>query len=74
MRKSFVDLLSQSIAGKVVLLRVDFNAPIKNGEVTDTTRINASLETIQELSSLGAKIVIISHLNRPGGKVVESID
>ena len=72
MRKTFSQLLSQSIEGKVVLVRVDFNAPIKDGKVTDNTRLKASLGTIQSLSKRGAKVVLVSHLNRPGGQVVES--
>ena len=69
---SFTDLLSQDIAGKVVLVRVDFNAPIKDGQVTDNTRLKASVGTIQSLTKQGAKVVLVSHLNRPGGQVVEA--
>lgn len=72
MRKSFTDLLKQSLQGKVVIVRVDFNTPIHEGQVTDNTRIKASLGTIQALTNQGAKVVLISHLNRPGGKIVES--
>ncbi|QKX01933.1 phosphoglycerate kinase [Wolbachia endosymbiont of Cruorifilaria tuberocauda] len=50
---------------KVVLLRVDFNVPIKNGEVHDTTRILRAIPTIQYLTNADAKIVIISHLGHP---------
>jgi phosphoglycerate kinase len=50
---------------KVVLLRVDFNAPIKNGEISDVTRILRSLPTIQHLINVNAKVVIISHFGRP---------
>ena len=72
MRKSFTDLLNQSLKSKVVLVRVDFNTPIKDGVVSDNTRIKASIETINALTQRGAKVVLISHLNRPGGQVVES--
>ncbi len=58
----------EHIEGKVVFLRVDFNVPIENQKVTDTTRIDASLPTIQKLRQMGARIVLASHLGRPKGK------
>jgi len=54
--------------GKTVLLRADLNVPIRNGEITDDTRIRASLETIQYLKEQGARIVLCSHLGRPKGE------
>lgn len=58
-----------SIAGKTVLVRVDYNVPIENGIVGDTQRIEASFETINCLIEQNCKIILISHLGRPEGKV-----
>jgi len=53
------------LSGKRVLIREDYNVPVKNGKVEDDTRIRASLPTIQEILKAGAKIIITSHLGRP---------
>ncbi|MEF3279971.1 MAG: phosphoglycerate kinase [Elusimicrobiota bacterium] len=56
-------------AGSTVLVRVDYNVPIKDGVISDDTRIRETEKTIKYLVSIGAKVVLISHLGRPKGKV-----
>jgi 3-phosphoglycerate kinase len=56
------------VAGRTILLRADYNVPIKNGKITDDFRLRASLPTLEFLLKNGARLVIISHLGRPAGE------
>ncbi len=56
------------VAGKCALVRVDFNVPMQDGVVSDATRIDRALPTIQALSDKGAKIALLSHFGRPKGQ------
>ena len=56
------------VAGKRVLLRLDLNVPMKDGAVTDATRIERAAPTVAELAEKGAKVVVVSHYGRPKGK------
>lgn len=69
----------KDLKGKRVILRVDFNTPLTdpdtNGhrEVADNTRIREALPTIKYLAENGAKLIIVTHLGRPKGKIVDEL-
>jgi phosphoglycerate kinase len=61
------------VTGKRVLVRADLNVPVADGKVTDDTRIVRQAPTIKELAQKGARVIVLSHFDRPKGKVVPSM-
>ena len=70
---TFRTLDDLQVKGKRVLVRADLNVPVKDGVVTDATRIERQAPTIKELADKGARVIVLSHFDRPKGKVVPSM-
>src|ERR1700759_101698 len=70
---AFRTLDDLQVKGKRVLVRADLNVPVADGKVTDATRIERQAPTLRELAEKGAKVIVLSHFDRPKGKVVPSI-
>jgi phosphoglycerate kinase len=70
---AFRTLDDLQVKGKRVLVRADLNVPVADGKVTDATRIERQAPTIRELAEKGAKVIVLSHFDRPKGKVVPSM-
>ena len=66
-KKNLSDLQASELKGTRVFLRADLNVPLQNGQVSDDTRILASLQSLEYLTSHGARVVLASHLGRPKG-------
>ncbi|MCP4933555.1 MAG: phosphoglycerate kinase [bacterium] len=71
MSKSVMKSIARAdVAGKRVLVRADLNVPVRDGEITDVTRIERFMPTVKDLLERGAKVIIMSHFGRPKGKNV----
>jgi phosphoglycerate kinase len=65
---SFRTLDQADVKGKRVLVRVDLNVPVENGKVTDATRIERAVPTIEDIAKKGGKVILLSHFGRPKGR------
>ncbi|MCK5297182.1 MAG: phosphoglycerate kinase [Alphaproteobacteria bacterium] len=70
---SFKTIDDIDVAGKRVFLRADLNVPMKDGKITDTTRIDRTVPTITDLIAKGAKVIVASHFGRPKGQRIDSM-
>src|ERR1700737_483010 len=71
--EKFRTLDDLDVKDKRVLVRADLNVPVENGRVRDTLPIDRQVPTIRELSEKGAKVIVLSHFDRPKGRVVPSM-
>ena len=70
MPHTYATIADLDVKGKRVLVRADLNVPLRDGRITDATRIERSAQTIRELSERGARVIVLSHFGRPKGKRV----
>lgn len=68
MSGAFRTLNDVDVSGKRVLVRVDLNVPMENGQVSDTTRIDRAVPTLKEIAGKGGKVIVLSHFGRPKGR------
>jgi len=66
--KTIDDLIADGVGGRHVLVRADLNVPLKDGEITDPGRIDASVPTLRRLLDAGARVIVAAHLGRPKGE------
>ena len=71
--KKLRSLEDLGVAGKRVLVRVDFNVPVQNGRVISDTRVRQAVHTLKELVAKGAKVIVASHMGRPKGEIVPEL-
>ena len=70
---TFKTLDDLTLAGKLVLVRVDLNVPVMNGKITNTLRIERIVPTIRDVTKYGGKAILLSHFGRPGGKILPEL-
>ena len=68
-----VESIAKSLNGKKIILRLDLNVPLNKQKITDTNRIDKVIPTLQFLINNKAKILILSHIGRPKGKVIKEL-